>query len=536
MEDRNLFLNLTPIIPKVGSGQTSRFTIDRLSRKFSGDYSKTAFTNSRVSSKHSRPVNVAINNTGNSNMDLRTANNYLNALQQGVETASDIADNVIKVVNVIKGDSSSGGSSVSGGNRSTYGFKDIPPSIETKLETGLDPTGYVDIVHDAMENGCSPCHLTAGILEISTDTTLRINDYFNKVLAFMMQAKTQKSVSFDVRIDTILTPTNLLAAMNSLLWALQVYYYYNSILAFGQLPANQNMGMTNLRGQLTPDILNAYQMLYERLMDTPIPPKMLSIVRYLATNYTTGVAESSQIIKFVPHGIDETSQVSLVSIQTALTNLTTGSTPQVFGLLTRALPGWTTHSLASIPITPIYDRDFATAWSNAPFITTLGGTFPTASTVDSEMMYCSFSNDLDGFISALATVYTGSKYQPPLWKPIGSAGKPSRLSFYEVGGTKKFYNSIAYPFLQATRNEVHRVDSTTALVESHFHIYGTERVRGVSANSITSKAQAALDILLSISDIMTSGPKKTGFSRSSGKSGGKGRGKGKDKSKPTSDK
>lgn len=411
------------------------------------------------------------------------------------QSAKTVASNFVK--DRVPPSASGSGDS---GHSSGYVLSKAPNPKVTKLDTGIKPNTYTNDYLDTMENVCSPLHMSAAIVRIPTTVSSELFEYFNDVIAFDLQTNAQANVTFNLNVNTVFTAANILTAFNSLLNALQIYFYYTSILTYHNASGNNNTGMLYLRRQITPDMMNSIVLLGRRLSDTPCPPRMLELVRYLMTNYFTSENQGSPMIKICPHPAYAT-MVSALEITSALDAMDISTTKEVFTLMRRAVPHWKIGTLYDVPVLPVYDSNFLTIFANLPFAywTGVANYVPTVANSDATISYNSFTNALDGMAFALTTVYdtAAAGFNPGLITLPAASGTTNghtRKSYYEVGGVKAFYPVAGYPFLVRSRQETYCNDSTTTVMS--VHLSGADRCLNVNANSIYQTAKNSLDYLM----------------------------------------
>lgn len=444
-----------------------------------------------------------------------TANAVLGQLgEAAVNAAANKIESAIKNVNLQpKKPNPDGGRGMSR-HSSGYALSKAPNPLEVKLDSGITPNTYTSDYLDAMENTCSPLHLTSGRVQIPNYASSRLFDYFNQVIAFDIQTKAQANVGFNLSMGAQFTPDKILAAMNALLDAMQVYFFYMSIITYHSDPANKNEGMIKLRTTMGPSTLESLTLLGRRLSDTPCPPRMLELCRYLSGNYQSGDNQGSSIIKLVPTILRDTNILLTNDINTCLTNLSLTANNDVYTLLRRAVPQWNPKILYDIPTAPLFDLNFLTIFANAPFsiYDTATDNFPKVASNSDVIAYNSFTNELDGVAFALTSAYntTTNSWLPGLLTPV-TAPDPlfanTRKSFYEVGGVKAFYQVRQYPFLVKSRSETYFSPTTTTV--SSCHLFGTDRCLSVNGDTIRETSFKVLDYLMSAD--LISNPNQSGF-------------------------
>lgn len=431
----------------------------------------------------------------------------------GQQVGNMAADKVKDYLNKPRNPNPDGGSG-SSRHSSGYALSKAPNPLEVKLDSGITPNTYTSDYIDAKENDCSPLHLTSGIVQIPNYASSRLFDYFNQVIAFDIQTKAQANVGFNLNIATQFTPAKILVAMNTLLKSLQIYFFYMSIISYHSDPSNKNEGMIRLRTTMGPAVLESLSLLGRRLSDTPCPPRMLELVRYLSGNYQSGDNQGSAMLKLVPLPLRGDNILLTSDIDTALADLSTSENNEIYTLLRRAVPQWNPKILYDIPTQPLFDLNFLTIFANAPFVVydVSQDRYPKVTSNSDSIAYNTFTNELDGVAFALTSAYNSStsSWLPGLLTPSvenSGANGNSRKSFYEVGGVKKFYVVQSYPFLVKSRSETYF--SPTFSTVSNCHLFGTDKCLSVNGDTIRETSFKVLDYLMS-ADLIAN-PKRSGF-------------------------
>jgi len=402
----------------------------------------------------------------------------------------------------------------SGNMNTSYALSKAPNPSTVSLNSGLKVNAYVSDTIDTQEDKCSPLHITCVKLQFPTGAADALYNYWNTVVGFDIQSKAQAIINFNLKVGTDFSTDKILTAMNAAMNAAQIYYAYTSILTYHSDPGNRNEGMIYLRKAFGPQTLENLSILGRRLADTPIPPNLFEFIRFINSNYFSGDNQGAPMIKLWPGTFNNlTSALINDSDISAATNaLNTSVNNEVFSLIRRVVPAWRPNVLRDVPVNPAYDANFATLFINAPFSTNgIAGkyTYPYVLTTDETISYNSYTAYLDGLIWACTSMYVNSitANAPALMVAVAVGGvtnSENRASYYEVGGVKKLYKSNAYPFLIRSRNDSYvSNDAGTAVLTPH--IYGTDKVKGVSSDTVRETANAAMDYLMSLDTIKKSG-------------------------------
>lgn len=401
------------------------------------------------------------------------------------------------------------------GYYNTRGLSDAPNPLPVKLNSGIKPNTYTNTYMEAAEDSCAPLHVACARFQFPTSTSNVLYDYFMNVIAFDIQTKAQDNVSFNLDITTKFTAAEILSAMNDLCTALQTYYYYNSIISYFRLAGNNNGGMIYLRSSMSAENLDDLAILERKLLNIPVPPRLFEYIRYLMSNFLSGPNQGAPIIKIIPDYMHTNgASPRSGSLAESITALSTDTNIRIFTIMSRCLPAWRKSTLPDIPYQPLYDPQFLTIFANLPFTVESGGTaveFPAVSTDDESWVYNSYTNDLDGVAYAMTSAYKSTEFTPSLMVPqyrtdsTSTKSYGTRFSYYEVSGTKKFYDATLYPFLTFNRGETYTWDSGDGLMSGHR--FGCDLCQSVSAATVRQTCYNVTDYLVSLDLMSGAGPK-----------------------------
>jgi hypothetical protein len=407
----------------------------------------------------------------------------------------------------------------SGSQNESYALSKAPNPRPVRLNSTVHPNTYSNDYMLATENACSPLHISGVTLQIPSSATNPISDYFKNTICFDIQTRAQANIAFDLDIANQFSSTQLLTAFNAGIYALQVYYYYSSILSYESDPRNKNEGMIALRNGITAQQISDLSQLGRRLEDTPMPPRVVNWVKYMNMNFLSGDNQGSPIIKTThnPRAIASTS-IQTTNIASALAGIAGTANNTVFTLLRKAIPQWRIGVLYDVSPVPVYDPQFCTIFANLP-----SGFKPGASDIVSKSVgnsvtatvgYNTYSNKLDGVAYAMCSVHNGTEWLPGLTSlgfGLGSFVPDSRLSYYRVAGVPGFIGATTNAFLRLSRNETSSFDASN--VETQVHLSAAEKCQNVCSASLSQTAQNTLDFLFDINTIPVRG-QLSSFSRS----------------------
>jgi hypothetical protein len=391
-------------------------------------------------------------------------------------------------------------------NNTSYALSKAPNPKDIQLNSGVKPNTYANDYMNPVEGICSPLHMTAtylGIPSVTNNPSNPLGAYFANTICFDIQTRAQSNVGFSLEVSTKLTSTQLVTAFNAAIYALQVYFYYSSILSYESDPRNKNSGMIALRQLIDAQTLSDLAQLGRRLEDTPVPPRVVEWIRYMNGNFLSGNTQGSPILKTMLSPTQLVTPVGITLPSAALSGLVNDANNTVFTLLRRAIPQWKIGTLYDCHPIPTFDKQFLSIFANLSNTQRVSGSTVATNTVAdliTNVPYNTFSNNLDGLAYAMTSILNTNTYIPGLASPFTAnvANIDGRYSYYVVGGVRGFYPVITYPFLALSRQETTTYIGTTAYQP---HLFGTDKCQSVSGSSLLQSAQNVLDFLFNVNSI-----------------------------------
>lgn len=378
----------------------------------------------------------------------------------------------------------------------TLSFKTNPVKVDFK--TDIVTNAYPMTFHEP-SNINSPLHITGACVLLPNTTDM--DNYFERKIFNDFSIAIQGAISFS--LPSFFTPVALKEYFNNVLEALQVYYFYDSVVNFTANYQNTNAGMLNIKDNLSANELNGLTNLKYMLSGFPIPPNMLSLCYFLNQTYSTGVNRGSSLIKFspVPWAFDGGSGLTSDTqyINYMLDKL--AGSRDMAQIINRACPKWLMANLPGSQDLPSYSEEFMTVFANAVFSTTnSAGTITTRNNTVSlpnvDIPYSCFTNELDGALYALTSPYF-NEFTPGIMEPRvatnDDASMHNRWSF--INGSVWATPTTANEEFFLARPETSRNISTTALTTNI--CYGASKLLGVNVNSITQTAYSMVSWLCS---------------------------------------
>lgn len=396
--------------------------------------------------------------------------------------------------------------SASGSNIS-YALSRAPIPKSISLNSGIKPNTYVRDYLVPIANTCSPMHMSHATLQIPTSGTNPLSDYFTNEIIFAIQTRAQANISFSLDIQNIMSTANISNATNASITALNVYFFFSSILSYESDARNNNSGMIALRKLITAQMLSDLSQLGRKLQDTPIPPRVVEWVRYMNGNFLSSNNPGAALIKFYPDYNFVTGAVS-TSIGDALNGLNSAYNTNVYAIMRRTMPKWRVGTLFDCPPIPMYSSNFCTIFNNSPSTVYVGGSLyysNTAVTMDTAIPYNTCTNRLDGAAYAMSGVFNSVEFYPGLIRPFVATATTidSKISYYNTGaGGIKWYPVASDPFLALSREDTFCTIGTTNYTP---HTFGSSKCESVSANSVIQSAERTLDYLFDVDNIPKTG-------------------------------
>lgn len=468
----------------------------------------------------------------------------------------DILDTGGNVINVIKGTAGSNdGSSVppgivaSGGNMKYASHHQLnlePKPVEVSLNTGIETNFFSPYDLDTVTY-FSPMHLSHAKLKFSKlAVNSKMSNYFAYVITFWFQIAAQRNVAFNVNAATNFTTANLLLYLDAITDALQIYYFYTSIITYCSNINNGNAAMRSLRAMMLADDMDYLVMIRDRLARMPIPPNLKTFLFWMNQTYQESSMPGSPIIKTMPMPFATTSDVNYAFtalnsnyVTGVFTALGSDTVNNIANLLAKIVPEWTKQPLDAPSSVALHDPQFTTLFANLPNNTSsttgTGVRTPQTTSPDGNLVYASYTNGLDGAIAGMFTAYDTSTaaWTPSLVDMTLSSGYNTtrycqRISYLNGASGKAFYPANTDTSCPMYRGETYYINSAA----NCFVPFGAEQAYGVNITAVSETGYELLKFLLSLNSLESAtGGRSTPSARSNpGKSyGNKNKGKNKGK-------
>jgi len=383
------------------------------------------------------------------------------------------------------------------------GFIFQPKPLEVRYRPDLPNTIYGEVVpeptalynnggstaFDTTLNSRIVAHITQAQLNMpSTDTTAgtTLNQYFDDVWIPTVQLKAQGSVGFNINASANFSSATMRDYLTRIIDALSVYYFFAHTYGYCTISSNRNPAIFNLREMFATSDVQNLQLLQERLMALPIPPRLNELIYWFYNIYREDSIAGSNLIMNIPTLLtngeanpnDPAKGLSNPAIVTQqLASLADPTFINTTNFLMRVCPNWSNTSVGSSMGIVEHDPNFTTTWKNEPFSgiwkdpsTGAPVVFqqPQMGSEKADVPYSSFVESLSGGIQSLHSIFnaTNGAYQGfvnPLVSTTGTAFGSNRWSYLDEDGNPGtsadgWFDATWFHRAQISRNETYTFD------------------------------------------------------------------------------
>jgi hypothetical protein len=377
------------------------------------------------------------------------------------------------------------------------------------INSGIKHNAYGKVRLDADDYG-SPLHVTTVKFQLpNAGSDPRFLSWWSINITNKFQTLAQRRVGFNTVAETLFSSANLLVYYSAIARALMTYYAYAKPLIYS--PANRNDGVTFWRKNLGPADLDLLMQLRDAINLEPIPPFLNAwLFQLYGVYYRTSMNPNSALWTLHPDSLGTATGTvfqtmgDTLNIQNALMELTSPTFRNTSNMVARVFPDWAKNEMVfTTPTVAEFSPNMNTLFANLPFLSTNG--YPRVESQDDQLVYNTYADSLDGLILASTGAYNTSllKWVPSLMIPVGNdvnggAFQVSRLSYSNLSGTEGMQWSGEFTRLAHSRGEtVVALGSTVHAFEK----FGTERVLGVTPNSVREISYLALEKLVGLTDM-----------------------------------
>lgn len=492
-----------PAIRPIKTNSFSKFTDTSANHNPTGNFNPV-YSSRKLNDSQSGKVNIDSIMAG-----IERAEKITQVIKEGVEVVTGIKNdpNVFRIIELaaklgLDSDNIKVSEPEAPGNLSGYDYTSSP--AEVTFKTNISNHAYTKDF-EAPEEFRPILHVTSVALRLPV--LGRTYEFFDRLITFLLQNKFQSNVNFNVSL-TKLSRDKLYNAYNYVLEGLAYYYYFESILAFTNLPSNKHDGMLDLRGGFDAEIVYTLRDVKRILDGTPIPPNMINMAKYLFQTFRANSTGTSALLKLAPYAFTGGSSPSVGLLKGTIQKLTQDDIRETFSLISRAMPEWRDSRLTDSPATAIHDAGFTTLFANLPFSVWDGNSDfikgPNHSFDAEERPYGTLTDDLDGAWLALSSSYdtTESAFNAGFLTPRYTIDLGNRVSYGKIGSTKGWYSPFNNRSVALSRGEINIVYQSldnvgyTSIIPATF-----EGVYGVSVNSTNESSIMLLEHLFETDSI-----------------------------------
>jgi len=383
----------------------------------------------------------------------------------------------------------------------------------------------------------------------------QINEWLNGPITGTWIAQIQSQIVWTNQIRDIITKNKIVKYVNSLIFALSVYYFYQSVLAYTSDNDNRNAGMYALRDQITAADYIELSLLKVNIEQSLIPPYLHKMCHKFMGNYKQSMDPGSPLIKLCPwmmttsttmmySGLSQASSISgdTYSALTYANKLIRSNTVRdITAVLARSASSWLGQEPLGYITEPMYDVDFCTLWTNAVYKTTSTGhiteQLPEISTTNDVITVNLRGDAPDGYISAFLSINDtdSQKLGPGLCNAcipisdsdnlleivnLSSTVRSSTETIYVDGPTGPGFYATMYnsDWSNLASNTYTANYGTTG--HTKYQQFGTGRLNFVNQQNLTPTVMQMLELiytsdLQSIRDPRSSSSGGRGYSKSS---------------------
>lgn len=387
--------------------------------------------------------------------------------------------------------------------------------IEVEISTPVVNHAYTDTYETTLNQIPTPnrelfnaLHLNQCRLAFPDSETVGYT-FMNKYLSPVFVSRLQRQINFGIDI-TKFTGTNFIKPMDTVMKALQIYLFFDSIISFTNNPLNRSFAMNELRRNISGEALTKLNSLRFILAGLPIPPNVRQYVYWFMQTYRYSELPGSALIKHCPVNIllsnaniyyCDTSDIDLVIDEL-------NSYIPFYSLLGRACPNWITGNIDSCNEVALHDPNFTTLFANAPTYYYNDTTKQVAFPYDNQVCFASATDNLDGSIISLGATWntTDKRFSPSVYRVNSSQWSNN---FYNKWSFITNLRSLVPSYTDFTRamcrGDVYVVNlwdntSTTNPFGTNLAVVppGFQPVTGINTASISSSANQFLEWLLSL--------------------------------------
>lgn len=413
--------------------------------------------------------------------------------------------------------------------------------MRVNFSTGIQVAGEPKFFADGKEHS-APLIMKSGVAGIVSGTAdvadifhdPNVYNWLSGPITNTWIAKIQSKIVWTNQISAVVTNSKIVRYMNYLTFALYVYYFYTSVIAYTDDPRNRNEGMYALRAQFDAQDYLELSMLKLNIQQSIVPPFLIKMCHYFSGNFKQSMDPGSPLIKILPWMMSPTNTTQMLGVATFIT-LPNGDAYSMLGyanklmrdssvrdmtaVLARSCPTWMDQEPMGYESLPEFDSDFCTFFSNATY-TTMDGVgnvkrLPVVANVNDTIDFNLHSDAPDGWITSMLNIYVEStqKRVPGLFvtaipysdgnqlidivSNVNTSTSPHKSSEFIYSTA----NGITGWWTTSTKSEFSQLVSNTYQANyqqyehGSFQRYGTGVLSFVNKQNITPKVLQMLELI-----------------------------------------
>lgn len=316
------------------------------------------------------------------------------------------------------------------------GNYDVTP-IKVEFKPGILNRSYTSDVNLPTQRYATTHLLGAGVT-IPEDSAIAF--YFDNTLIPWLQQKAQSSVNFKIDLSYI-SKDKVRKYLKDNAKALNIYYFYTSLISYCVVPTNRDLGLTALRNMISVQDVDYLNQLKQLLSSIPIPPNLNTACFFMNQNFMDS-PDGDGLFKFMPISFntntDSNGTVTGFSgsnssvLTSCITDLNSTDNREIASLLNRIAPNWINPKIYEPSSVPMFSKTALTVFANFAHYYWWGGANyvgPVAANADTVVSYLSMDPNLDGAALALTSQIIGSEVIPCLCRPINSLTTLSSVNY-----------------------------------------------------------------------------------------------------------
>lgn len=425
------------------------------------------------------------------------------------------------------------------GGVSLLGSFDISPAV-MEFKPGVVNRTYLNYYQSPTSNE-TYLSLTGARFAMTTESN--ISGFFDSIISYIFQTQAQSRVNFAINMSD-LSSAKLTAYFNAISYALQVYYFFTSIIAHASLPENRNEGMLALRKMITAEMIDYLNQLGALLESLPIPPNLNTMLFWMNQTFSENTdLPGGGLLKMMPISFSTAGSTSSVisdfsgleftafpsdSISNRIVDLNTAEVKGVANILARVIPNWLNTKMVNASPIPLESSSFMTFFSNLPYtaaahgVANISGPSFTSSasiTAATGLFYNSYDVALDGAFIGLYNIRFDDLWVSNFISPVSSLYVGTGASYAGNRYTYTYSSTLSRPVLRWSTINIEAAygrPDTYQILNNSVNIArkpGSIVLKGVSVLAIRESGKDILNWLFSTSQLPDKKENNRGYSQ-----------------------